>query len=286
MALLVAAGILVITGVILFLLRPLSQGSERAAHRHALIIVRDRLLAQLDELDAEHADQGVDNQVAGEERRRLEFELAQVLAALEKPAAAGRPPREKKRPRRLGALAASALPFFALALYLWQQQAVLTLLGVKPAARQEMAAGVPPKALEMVARLEQRLKAQPNDAQGWAQLGRSYTVLNRPADAVLAYAKAYQLAPADIAILSDYAWSLYGQQPAAPTPQVIALYKKLYQLDPTHQDALWVLGLAAHKEGKQDQALGYWEKLLASLPAGSEAEAVVRKAVTELKTGR
>ncbi|HLQ27113.1 MAG TPA: tetratricopeptide repeat protein [Acidiferrobacterales bacterium] len=290
MVLLVLAAGLVIIGVVWFLLRPLDARNEAVARRYELTAVRDRLIAQLDEWDAERTDQGVDAQVAGTEQRRLEFELAQVLKTLNPlPADPDQPSMvdlgRKKSPRWMLALVILALPLMALTLYVRQQQAALTLFaGVKQNQAQEMAGGgMPPKVLEMVARLEQRLQAQPDDARGWAQLGRSYAVLDRKAEAVTAYAKAYKLAPENIAILSDYAWLLYSEQPTEPKGQVVELYKKLHRLDPAQQDALWVLGLAAYKEGRRDQALGFWEKLLASLPQGSQAEITVRKAVAELK---
>ncbi len=78
MVLLVLAAGLVIIGVVWFLLRPLDARNEAVARRYELTAVRDRLIAQLDEWDAERTDQGVDAQVAGTEQRRLEFELAQV----------------------------------------------------------------------------------------------------------------------------------------------------------------------------------------------------------------
>jgi len=290
-ALLTAVAGLISIGVIGFLLRPLSARSDTQARQYELIAVRERLIAQLDEWDAEHADQGVDPQVAGAEQRRLEFELAQVLKASDKPPETfDQPsivdPGRENPPRLALVLFVIALPLIALTLYVWQQQAALTLFAVhKTDQRREIAGNevTPAKILEMVARLEQRLQTQPDNAQGWAQLGRSYMVLDRKAEAITAYAKAYKLAPDDAAILSDYAALLYSQEPTEPKGQVITMYKKLYRLDPTHQDALWVLGLVAYKEGKRDQALGFWEKLLAGLPEGSEAKITVRKAVAELK---
>jgi len=287
MVLLAVVAVLLLIGVIGFLLRPLKARNEAVAQRHELVAVRDRLLAQLDEWDAGRADQGVDAQVASAEQGRLEFELAQVLKALETlPADWDQPLIDRKKPPRwMPALIMLALPLIAGGLYIRQQQAALTLFaGVKQNQQQQTAGGeMPPQVLEMVARLEKRLQAQPDDARGWAQLGRSYVVLDRKAEALTAYAKAYKLAPGNIAVLSDYAWLLYSEQPAAPKGQVVELYKKLHRLEPAHQDALWVLGLAAYQEGKRGQALGFWETLLASLPEGSEAKITVRKAVAELK---
>jgi cytochrome c-type biogenesis protein CcmH len=50
---------------------------------------------------------------------------------------------------------------------------------------------------QMVERLAARLQQQPDDAAGWAQLGRSYMVLHEPAKAREAYARAVKLRPED-----------------------------------------------------------------------------------------
>jgi cytochrome c-type biogenesis protein CcmH len=52
----------------------------------------------------------------------------------------------------------------------------------------------------MVARLAARLRQQPDDAAGWAQLGRSYMVLEEAAKARDAYARALKLRPGDAAL--------------------------------------------------------------------------------------
>jgi cytochrome c-type biogenesis protein CcmH len=59
-----------------------------------------------------------------------------------------------------------------------------------PAERQAMI-------LAMVDKLASRLQSQPDDAEGWARLGRSYMVLNQPDKAKEAYARAVELKPDD-----------------------------------------------------------------------------------------
>lgn len=57
----------------------------------------------------------------------------------------------------------------------------------------------------MVERLAARLEQQPNDVDGWARLGRSYMVLNQPAKARDAYARAVKLRPDDAQLKAAYA---------------------------------------------------------------------------------
>src|SRR5579863_4906693 len=49
-----------------------------------------------------------------------------------------------------------------------------------------------PDVLAMVAKLENHLRKEPNDLQGWLMLGRSYVALERLDDAILAYDHARQ----------------------------------------------------------------------------------------------
>ena len=67
----------------------------------------------------------------------------------------------------------------------------------------------------MVERLAARLKRQPDDAAGWAQLGRSYMVLNEPDKARAAYERAVKLRPDDSALKSALAAA--GEAAAQPS---------------------------------------------------------------------
>jgi cytochrome c-type biogenesis protein CcmH len=61
--------------------------------------------------------------------------------------------------------------------------------------------------LAMVGNLAARLEQRPDDADGWARLGRSYMVLNEPQKARDAYAHAVKLKPDDAALQQAYAES-------------------------------------------------------------------------------
>jgi len=284
---------LLVAAAIFFIARPLfvDHGAEVNAAMAQLAAVRDRLLGQLHELEVQRGDGSMDPAVAETEQARLEFELAQALKQLE----AGKPVAEAQVDARLrlkwpaAAVLALMLPLIAGGLYLLQNRHTLNIvsrLGAStPAAPDAPAApaGLPPMVMEMVGRLEKKLQAQPNDPQGWAQLGRSYSVLNRSEDAKAAYAKAYALAPDDIEILSNYAWTIYSANPTQPSPEAVKLYRKLYQREPAHQDALWVLGLAAYNDSNFQQAVDHWQKLYATLPPDSAPEKSVRAALEEAR---
>lgn len=243
--------------------------------------LRDRLLAQLREIEVEAGDRNIDATVAGEERARLEAELAQVLKELDAADVPAAPvPASSLAPRRVllfSAIAlALALPLASAGLYLAKNAVTLAQLDqVQPIAGAEM----PPMVLEMVARLERRLAEQPGDPRGWAQLGRAYAVLGREDEARIAYGRAHALAPKDKEVIGAYAEFLLSLDPSQPSPEAVALYKQLYALDRSNPGALWALGFVAYQEQKFGQAVTYWEQLLKQLPPDSEARPEVQHAL-------
>jgi len=285
-ALFILAALLLATAI-WWLSRPLRSVAalSLASERADLEQLRDRLVAQLNELDAERADRGIDNAVAQDEELRLSAELASALKRLEvlapsaAAAAATLPPRTA---RVATAALAATLLLIGGGLYAWQNAG--NVQGFMLAAGSGAdSTRVPPMVFDMVAKLEKRLAAQPNDAEGWARLGRSYVVLERKDKALAAYAKAHELAPDNVAVLSDYAWLVFNENPGATTGLVQTLYSRLYKLEPAHPDALWFLGFTAYQQGDYRQALGLWERLLKLLPAEDPGREHLKQAIASAR---
>lgn len=280
---LAALAVLLLVATVWFLARPLARVQAAGGNEeyHQLAQVRARLLAQLNELDIESGDGRMDATVAGDERLRIEAELARVLRRLETltPVSAARAGASAARRLRIVVLVAFAilLPAAAIGLYAVKQGTALSQLALLGPDGQ-------PDPLKMVARLEKRLAGQPDDLAGWAQLGRSYLALERYAEAKQAYARAASLAPEDIEILTEYAsLVLVSEDPRRPSREAVELFTRLYKIDPKHPSALWVLGLDAYNAGRYRQAAQYWEGLLKALPPGSEVEPRVRQALAQAR---
>lgn len=286
MSILAALGVAIAAIAVWMLLRPLRAravgASARAEEYQQRLQLRERLLTQLRELDLESADHAMDTTVVTDERLRLETELARVLRDLEAIERVGaRAPASSQRSNgALIVVLAVMLPAMAFGLYWMNQREALAHVATldEPAA-----AGVPPMVLEMVTRLEQRLRSQPDDAAGWARLGRAYRVLNRGEESKQAYARAYGLKPDDPEIISGYAGSLMAEDPSNPSPEALALFRTLHARDPRHPGALWVLGLVAYNDGQFRQAATHWEALLKTLPEGSQIEPEVRHALEQAR---
>jgi cytochrome c-type biogenesis protein CcmH len=139
----------------------------------------------------------------------------------------------------------------------------------------------------MVEGLAARLEAEPNDVEGWRRLGRAWLVLGETEKSKAAYAKAAELAPDRLDVLSDYAGALFeGVQGDALPPEFIAVLRRILALEPDHGDALWFLGLAEAKAGNREAAAQMWTRLLRRLPPDSAEHAEIKQRLDDLRAGK
>lgn len=123
----------------------------------------------------------------------------------------------------------------------------------------------------MVAGLAARLKAAPDDLQGWLRLARSYMVMERFPAAVKAFQQAARLAPERTDILVAWSEALLATTPLeAGFPAGFAdLIGRIEARDADHPRALFFLGEIAARAGRGTAAREYWQRLLAKLPKDS-----------------
>ena len=121
-----------------------------------------------------------------------------------------------------------------------------------------------------VAALARRLEQDPNDAQGWIMLGRSYTAMNRFADAASAYERATGLKANDAELWADYAEALALANGQRMAGRPVEAANRALQLEPKNEKALTLAGAAAFEAADYEKAIGYWQKLLPLLPPNSE----------------
>lgn len=146
---------------------------------------------------------------------------------------------------------------------------------VPPSPDTPVAAGQP--LAQMVETLRGRLAREPEDAEGWLLLARSYTVLERPQEALAAYARAHALLGDQAQLLVEYAQTLAEHQGGQLAGRPREFLERAVSLEPTHQRARWLAGFAALQSGDTARALTHWNALLAQLPADSEEARMVRE---------
>lgn len=132
-------------------------------------------------------------------------------------------------------------------------------------------------------KLAERLKQNPNDAQGWQMLARSYMMQERFSDAAGALERLTALNPKDAGAWADYAEALAlanGQNLAGKPTEAI---NRALQVDPNNQKALDLAGTAAYQAGDYQKAMEQWQKLLKLLPAGSEELKTITTQISKAK---
>lgn len=124
----------------------------------------------------------------------------------------------------------------------------------------------------LMERLKKKLEQNPNDATGWTMLARSYMAMERYADAVPAFDKAFKLNPNNADMLADYADALAIHQGRKLEGKPETLIEKALKVDPNHVKALMLAGTIAYNRKDFSLAVKDWERARANLPPGSDPE--------------
>ena len=254
---------------LLLVLRPLLGRRERGSvSRRAANIAIHR--DQLRELDA---DLGA-GKIAPADHERARSELESRLLE-DADAAQGAAPRRGGRGAAI--LVGLAVPACALAIYLFigSPRAVDS-----SSDAHALSAG---QIEDMVGRLAARLRENPEDADGWKMLGRSYAVLGRFPEAVDAYSKAAVRAPRDAQLLADFADALAmarGQNLQGEPEQLI---RRALEIDPQNLKALALAGTVAFERKDFKAAADTWQRMLPLVPPDSEDARTVRENVEEAR---
>ena len=206
-------------------------------------------------------------------RNRLAPRLAVSIVAAGEEAGSMPDPRSARARRRWMTLALlGGMPVLTAGLYLY--------LGA-PTILQEQALTQAHAAYDtdaMVKALEGKLKAKPDDAEGWYALGRAYIALQRLDEAELALAKAAQLAPKEARMLSQQAEAI-ALKAGGLDGRPMELVAQALELDYEDEKALELAGLAAYQQKKWAESLHFWRRLMKKLPKNSEFYEEIARAV-------
>ena len=244
-------------------LRPLlARGAAPGVSRREanIAVYRDQLL----ELDADLAA----GKLAPAEHEKARAELqARLLEDVDAAAEATSPPRGG---RRAALLVGVTVPLAALAVYF--------AVGTPAAVSERPGHGtVSAGQIEvMVERLAARLRENPDDADGWTMLGRSYAALGRFGEAVDAYAKAAVRAPRDARLLADFADALAMARGRSLQGEPEKLVLRALEIEPRNLKALALAGTAAFERKAFAAAADYWQRMLPLVPPDSEDAQITR----------
>ncbi|MGJ0485949.1 MAG: c-type cytochrome biogenesis protein CcmI [Methylomicrobium sp.] len=135
---------------------------------------------------------------------------------------------------------------------------------------------------KMVAGLAEKMKANPDDAEGWLMLGKSYKYLEQYPKAADAFANAYRLMgdKPDVMLLYAEALAFSADKNLAGKPSEL-IFKAL-NIEPENPNGLWLAGLAKVQQGDSKAAAALWRKLESQLPEGSEPRKEMQNIIASL----
>lgn len=236
-----------------------------------------RQLSQLDEL----TKSGVLSEPASTEARtRLQAELKNLGIEPTEAVLKSKPPI-----RLIVGVLAFVVVFAAGSYFLLGNRAGLSADPANPA---ETSAGASPHANDgqlegMVARLEERLKTTPNDVEGWAMLGRSYSALGKHEKALEAHRQAVKLNPKDAQAHADLADALAVINGRSLEGEPEKIINKALALDANNVKALALSGTIAFNRGDAAKAAKLWERALKNVEADSPMRDQLKRAVDDAR---
>jgi len=220
--------------------------------------------------------------ITPERHEQLKAEIQHRVLEDTRQAAAGAPAAAAQPARRTVWALLLLIPAASIATYLALGQPEAAAPGfVEQQAAQSRQQVTPEQIERMVSTLAERLKNEPNNAEGWQMLGRSYAVLERYAEAAAAYRKAAELMPANADVLADLADVLGMTQGRRLAGEPTEVLQRALALDPQHGKSLALAGSAAFERKDYAAARAFWERLLAQVPAESDIARSLRASIAE-----
>lgn len=257
----------VVAALLLPLMKPNAQSSV-GMNAATIEAYRD----QLEELEAQMADDGADLVRLEQERRALKLRLAAETRESESQVAAA--PGARKAAIGL-VVAAPVLAAFA---YAWiGNPGAINPPAAKPGEHRLTRQDVE----QMVEKLTARLKDAPGDVDSWILLARSQTSLGNFEQAARAYDAAAGFAPNNAGILADYADVVamrQGKNFAGEPDQLIA---RALAADPRHTKSLALAGSSAFARKDFSAARDYWNRAFATLPPDSPPARSLRSSIAQ-----
>lgn len=133
--------------------------------------------------------------------------------------------------------------------------------------------------------LQESLQRKPDDAQGWALLAQAYSALDQPQQALDALNHLLKLKPDDPDAM--VAW-VEATAETGPSHQIDDVSRgklqRALQIEPTHQRALWLLGISDFQRNDYAGAAKQWKILLPLLEPGSRVAETVKQQLAEAET--
>ncbi|MBT3204258.1 MAG: c-type cytochrome biogenesis protein CcmI [Gammaproteobacteria bacterium] len=158
-----------------------------------------------------------------------------------------------------------------------------SLAAPRSESAQAMSSGKAPSMSEMIQKVKDHLRDNPDDERGWFMLGRSLMTLQQFPEAVTALQRSYDLNKSDPNVMLALADALAMSNDGVMTGEPEQLVLQALELSPNELTGLWLAGLAAEQGGRLRESFDYFVKLLPMLKSDPQSESELKIMLAELK---
>ena len=266
----------------------ISREAEEDQEKADLSVEREVLLQSLQELDVELAQGRLEQEDYDRLKATDEQRLLGVMDRLEALAVTNRPSLSSEQGGQPGSAWGSAVAVSLVVVILsvgtygfLQWRTINRLVDIQTERTGQM-----PDPREMVARLEARLKENPDDVQGQMMAGRSYMVLERMDDAKKAYEKVLELDPRNHEAHYNMGVIMIEQR-KFDDPKIFEAALKHFDrvlVDrPNEPGVNWYKGLALWYLKRYRETEEFWATAYKNLDPGSQDADFVKQALAKLR---
>jgi len=235
-------------------------------------------MAQLEELDRDVQD----GLLSDAQAQTAKLEVQRRLLAVDK-RAGEEDAADSTTVRSLSLVGvAVSVPFTALAVYLSLGSPTLPGAGVEE--RRAAALEHPDNAdlNVLVEDLADRMRDNPDSAEGWVLLARSYRQLGRINETAAAFRRALALGIEDTVVYAEFGEVLVALNEGTVTPEAENVFRITLEANREEPRARFYLGLSRAQAGDVRDAIAIWRDLTASSPADAPWTAMVREQMGEV----
>lgn len=257
--------VLLLVVALLLLLWPVLRGRKDQTEEDRTALNIALYEEHIAELEAQHANGALSAEQLAEGRLEASRELLDDTDV-------GRPKQSVNLGNALPLIAALLVPIAGLGLYFhWgaSDKVALTL----------SLAEQPKTAAEMIQRLEDTVRLQPESVDAWYFLGRTYMAEQRPQEAAHAYEKTIELVGRQPDLLGQLAQALYFANNNQWSAELQALVDEALRLDPNETTSLGLVGIAAFENQRFQDAIDAWTRLAKGLDPQDPSYAAIQTGI-------
>ena len=242
---------LLLFAALMLLLWPVLRGRKDQAEEDRTALNIALYEEHIAELEAQHANGALSADQLKEGRLEADRELLDDTDV-------GRPKQSVNLGNALPLIAALLVPIAGLGLYLhW---------GASEKVELTLSLAEQPKTVEeMIKRLEDTVRLQPESVDAWYFLGRTYMSEQRPKEAAHAYEKTIELVGRQPDLLGQWAQALYFANGNKWSAELQSLLDEALSQDPNEATSLGLLGIAAFEDKRFQDAIDAWTQLSKAL---------------------